>query len=223
MFFISPSFLYFQSLTRFFIMLNPKKISAIFVILFLTFLTSCVETVVVGSAATATVILRQKTLQDTRQDVTIATKLGTDFISRGLKTPGNSIDITVNEGRVLLTGIARNPERARLASQLAWKISGVKEVIDEIQVSEEGSLRPRDVPVAFWDYVLTLRIETALLLAREVSTVNYKVTTVNGVVYLIGVASDDEELQKVLSKISKIRGVKKIVNYIILANDSRRQ
>ncbi|MBP7710707.1 MAG: BON domain-containing protein, partial [Rickettsiales bacterium] len=75
----------------------------------------------------------------------------------------------------------------------------------------------------FWDYVLTLRIETALLLAREVSTVNYKVTTVSGVVYLLGVASDDDELQKVLSKISKIRGVKKIVNYIILANDSRRR
>ncbi len=204
-------------------MLNSKKISAIFAVLLLIFSTSCVETVVVGSAATATVVLRQKTLQDTRQDVTIATKLGADFIAHGLKNPGNSIDITVNEGRVLLTGIARDPSRAKLASQLAWKISGVKEVIDEIQVSEESSLRPRDFPVAFWDYVLTLRIETALLLAREVSTVNYKVTTVSGVVYLLGVASDDDELQKVLSKISKIRGVKKIVNYIILANDSRRR
>ena len=203
-------------------MLNSKKISAFFAVLLLIFSTSCVETVVVGSAATATVVLRQKTLQDTRQDVVIATKLGADFIAHGLKNPGNSIDITANEGRVLLTGIARDPERARLASQLAWKISGVKEVIDEIQVSEENSLRPRDFPVAFWDYVLTLRIETALILGKEISAVNYKVTTVNGVVYLLGVAADDDELQNVLSKISKIRGVKKIVNYIILANDSRR-
>lgn len=200
-----------------------KKFSAVFAILLLTFFTSCVETVVIGTAATATIVLREKTLDNTRQDVTIATKLGAEFIKNGLKNPGNSIDITVNEGRILLTGIARDPQKAKLAADLAWKSEGVKEVIDEIQMGDEITLHPRDFSKAFFDYGLSLRIEAALLFGRDIASVNYKITTVNGVVYLLGVSSNDEELQNVLAKVSKIRGVKKIVNYVILSNDSRRR
>lgn len=213
----------FSKFHRVFIFMISKKISAVFAVLILIFSTACVETVLVGGAATTTVVLREKTLNDTRQDVMIATKLGADFISHGLKNPGNSVNITVNEGRILLTGIVRNPEKGILAVQLAWKISEAKEVIDEIQVNSETNLHPSDFPKAFNDYILTLRIETALLFSSEISTVNYKVTTVAGTVYLIGVAANDDELQKVLGKVSKMRGVKKVVNYVILVNDSRRR
>jgi osmotically-inducible protein OsmY len=198
-----------------------KKFSAVFAVCLLIFSTSCVETIVVGSAATGVLVMRQKNLTDTRHDIAIATVLGTEFIKNGLKNPGNSIDVTVNEGRVLLTGIARDPQKAKLASDLAWKVENVKEVIDEIQLSE-NNLRPRDFSRAMFDYGLTLEIETKLLLLREVASVNYKITTVNKVVYLIGVAAADEELQKVLTKISKVRGVEKIVNHVILSDDRRR-
>lgn len=204
-------------------MMNFKKFSTFSALCLLIFSTSCVETVVVGTAATATVALREKSVRDTRDDVLIATKLGTEFVKNGLKNPGNSIDITVNEGRVMLTGIARDPLKAKLATELSWKVVGVKEVIDEIQVSEDPSMHTRDFQKAFFDYLLTLRIETKLLFAKDVSTVNYKVTTVNGVVYLLGVVPSDSELQKSLSMIAKIRGVKKVVNYVILSNDSRRR
>lgn len=198
-----------------------KKFSAFFAVCLLIVSTSCVETIVVGSVTTGVLVMRQKTLVDTRHDVAIATNIGTEFIKNGLKNPGNSIDVTVNEGRVLLTGIARDPQKARLASDLAWKVENVKEVIDEIQLSE-NNLRPRDFSRAMFDYGLTLEIEAKLLLLREVASVNYKITTVNKVVYLIGVAADDGELQKVLTKISKVRGVEKIVNHVILSDDRRR-
>ncbi len=198
-----------------------KKISALFAIFSLLFLTSCVETVILGTAATTTTLLREKTIEDTGQDIVIVSKIEAQFLKNGLKNPGNSIDVTVNEGRVLLTGVARNMEKAKMASQIAWKVEGVKEVIDEIQ-TENNSLSPHDFSIAAKDYFLTLRVEAALLFADEVSTVNYKTTTVRGVVYLIGVAQDDSEMKRALRKISKIRGVKKIVNYVILANDARR-
>lgn len=198
-----------------------KKFSAFFVVCLLIFSTSCVETIVAGSAATGVLVMRQKTLADTRHDIAIAANLGAEFIKNGLKNPGSSINVTVNEGRVLLTGIARDPQKAKLASDLAWKVENVKEVIDEIQLSE-NNLRPRDFSQAFFDYGLTLEIEAKLLLLREVASVNYKITTVNKVVYLIGLAADDEELQKVLTKISKVRGVEKIVNHVILSDDRRR-
>jgi osmotically-inducible protein OsmY len=199
-----------------------QKILFVPAIFALFFATSCVETVIVGAAATSVLTVREKSFKSTQKDVVIASKLGKEFISNGLKNPGNSIDISVNEGRVLLTGIARDPEKAKLANQLAWKITSVKEVIDEIQVSEEENLRAADFGRAFMDYVITLEIEAKLLFISDVATVNYKITTVNKTVYLLGLANDNSEMQKVLTMVAKVSGVKKVVNHIILVDDNRR-
>ena len=199
-----------------------QKILFVPAIFALFFATSCVETVIVGAAATSVLTVREKSFKSTQKDVVIASKLGTEFISKGLKNLGNSIDISVNEGRVLLTGIARDPEKAKLANQLAWKIASVKEVIDEIQVSEEENLRAADFGRAFMDYVITLEIETKLLFISDVATVTYKITTVNKTVYLLGLANDNSEMQKVLTMVAKVSGVKKVVNHIILVDDNRR-
>jgi len=199
-----------------------QKILFVPAIFVLFFATSCVETVIVGATTAGVLTVREKSFKSTQKDVIIASKLGAEFISNGLKNPGNSIDISVNEARVLLTGIARDPEKAKLANQLAWKVSGVKEVIDEIQVSEEANLRAADFGRAFMDYVITLEIETKLLFISDVATVNYKITTVNKTVYLLGLANDNSEMQKVLTMVAKVSGVKKVVNHIILVDDSRR-
>ena len=199
-----------------------QKILLVPAIFALFFATSCVETVIVGATATGVLTVREKSFKSTQKDVVIASKLGKEFISKGLKNLGNSIDISVNEGRVLLTGIARDPEKAKLANQLAWKITSVKEVIDEIQVSEEENLRAADFGRAFMDYVITLEIEAKLLFISDVATVNYKITTVNKTVYLLGLANDNSEMQKVLSMVAKVSGVKKVVNHIILVDDNRR-
>lgn len=196
-----------------------KKFSALFLILFTT---SCVETVIVGSAAGGYLATREKGLVDTKNDVLIASDLGSSFIAQGLKNPGNSVDITVNEGRVLLTGIVRDAQKAQLATQLAWKVKGVKEVIDEIQLRDGDSIHPKDVGVSFSDYFLTLEIETKLLFTRNVSSVNYKITTVGKTVYVLGIAENEGEKDRVLNAIAKVRGVKKVVNHVILANDHRR-
>jgi osmotically-inducible protein OsmY len=199
-----------------------KKISLLFVISSLLFLNACVETVVVGSVATGVAVTREKSLSETRSDISISLHLGAKLLENGLKKPGNSVDITVNEGRVLLTGIVRNPEKAKLAQDLAWKVSGVKEVIDEIQFHEDKFFA-KDFSSGFFDYVITGEIESKLLFAKGVSTTNFQVTTVAQTVYLLGVAQDDFEVQKVIAVAAKTRGVKEVVNHIILANDSRRR
>ena len=44
----------------------------------------------------------------------------------------------------------------------------------------------------------------------------------NKTVYLLGLANDNSEMQKVLSMVAKVSGVKKVVNHIILVDDNRR-
>lgn len=200
-----------------------KKLLGVFAVSLLIFSTSCVETVVVGSVVGGALVTREKSLNNTRHDIMISTTLGADFIANGLKNPGNSIDITVNEGRVLLTGIARDPQKAKLAQKLAWNVKDVREVIDEIQIREDGKFYARDVTVASRDYAITGEIETKILFGKNISSMNYQVTTVAGTVYLLGVADDESEMRHVLSIVSKVRGVDKVVNHVILENDSRRR
>ncbi len=198
------------------------KISKIFYILLLALTTSCVETVVIGSFGGGVLATREKTMESTRSDLMIAATLSADFITHGLKNPGSIINFSVNEGRVLLTGIARDPMKAKRAQELSWMALGVKEVIDEIQISEEG-FKARDISSAFYDYVISAEVEFKLLSARDINWPNYKITTVAGSVYLFGVVSNDFEMQRALTITSKIRGVEKVVNHLLLRDDPRRR
>lgn len=200
-----------------------KKFVAVFAVFLLFSQASCVETVVVGSVFAGGFVVREKSFNSTRYDIVISTKLGSQFFENGLKNPGNSIDVTVNEGRVLLTGIARDGAKAKLAQELAWKVSGVKEVIDEIQIREDEKMHMRDVSSAMRDYIITGEIEAKILMGRNITSMNFQVTTVDNTVYLLGVATDETEMRRVLSIASKIRGVEKVVNHAILRNDSRRR
>ncbi len=192
-------------------------------ILLFTFVTSCVETVVIASATTSVIVVREKSLSDMQKDTTISAKLGTTFFEKGLKIPGNSIDITVNEGRVLLTGIVDDVGRAKSASELAWGVPYVKEVIDEIQIQDNKKPYLSRFTTTTSDYVITANIETRLLLTPKISFTNYQITTVGKVVYVLGVALNNDEMQKVLSISAKAYGVEKVVNHAILADDVRRK
>lgn len=198
------------------------KISKIYYILLLALLTSCVETVVIGSVGGGVFASREKTMQDTRSDIAISVTLTADFITRGLKMPGNSVNFTVNEGRVLLTGIVRDSQKAKSAQEISWTAIGVKEVIDEIQLREEG-VGFKDFPFALRDYLITAEVESRLLVTRDVIWPNYKITTVGSSVYLLGVAVNDFEMQRVLTIVSRIYGVEKVVNHVLLRDDQRRR
>lgn len=202
-----------------------KKLSILkngFLLITLFSLASCVETIVISTGVGAGLAYREKSISDTQSDIKIASKIGLKFFSNGLKTPKTSIDITVNEGRVLLTGIARNVAKAKLANELCWEVKGVAEVIDEIQIRDGESLKIADIGKSFYDYLITAEIEAKFALAKELRTINYQITTVNKEVYLLGVAVSEDEMKRAVSIASKVRGVAKVINHIIMADDSRR-
>lgn len=192
------------------------------VILLLFCVTSCVETIIIGSLATGSMVTREKSAKNMKDDVIIATVLLAKYTGNGLTTLKNNVDVSVNEGRVLLTGVVRDETKEALAIRLAWKVDGVREVIDEIQILESDSYRPKNFSRAVVDTVLTFEVEARLLIKPSLKSTNYKVNTVNGIVYLMGIADDEEELNKALDVVARVRGVRKVVNHIILSNDRRR-
>lgn len=179
------------------------------------------EATVVGFGAVAIVATREKSLKDTKDDVIISAKIDKEFVINGLKTPKNSISVMVSEGRVLMTGAIRDLKKGQKATEIVWKVNGVKEVIDEVEIRDKN-LGVKDFGETFTDSFLTSKIKTKLFFNRKISLSDYKISSFNRSVYLLGIAKNKDELDEVLRVISKTSGVIKVVNHVIMANDHRR-
>lgn len=124
----------------------------------------------------------------------------------------NRLDMTVHSGRVLLTGRAKDAQQRLDAVRLAWQASGVKEVINEIQIDEnEGSIV--DSAKDSW---ITTQIRGRITIDLAISSQNYTIDTVRGVVYLMGVAKSQQELDAVLQHARSVGGVLRVVTYVRL-------
>ena len=121
------------------------------------------------------------------------------------------IELTVYNGRVLLTGVAANEQVKAHAVQIAKRVSGVKEVIDGMNVKGEDGFAEytRDA----W---MTTKLKAALYSDEDVFAPNYVITTFDKVIYVFGFAESKKEMQTVIDYAYDITGVKKVVNLIEL-------
>lgn len=124
------------------------------------------------------------------------------------------LDLTITQGRVLITGLVQNPEHRVEAVRLAWQPEGVKQVINEIRVAESEGITgfAKDA----W---ITTRLRTAITLDRDILSINYTIDTVQGTVYLMGVAQNQLELNRVIEAGRTISGVKQVVSYVKLRGE----
>ena len=182
-------------------------------------LSACTTTgLAVGAGAGAAVAVSQErgltgTLTDTRIRAAINIlwlKQNSDMY-RGL-------GLAVYEGRVLVTGVVRSEERRADAVRLAWRATGVKEVINEIAVDSTG--RSKDFIRDTW---ITAQLKTKFLFDKAVTAINYSVDTVIYTVYLFGVAQDKSELERVINHARNVKFVRRVVNHVLLKSDPRRK
>jgi osmotically-inducible protein OsmY len=119
------------------------------------------------------------------------------------------LNLTVEQGRVLITGVVQDPEHRVEAIRLAWQAEHVKQVINEIQVADSEGIQGyvRDT----W---ISAQLRAGILLDRDIASINYTIDTVQGVVYLMGNATDQEELNKVLEHARTTKHVRQVVSYV---------
>jgi osmotically-inducible protein OsmY len=178
-------------------------------------LSGCAGAVVgVGTAAVAA-STTEKGFSTSVSDGVIFAKLKDRFmqVNASLLT---SIDVTVNDGAVLFTGKVKKPEDKIEATKLAWEIKGVREVVNELQVIDNSSIK--DLAK---DLAATATLRGKMIADEDISSLNFSIDVVNGIVYLSGVASTPEEMNKVVSHAKNLRFAQQVVSYIILAKDQR--
>ena len=124
--------------------------------------------------------------------------------------------IFVNDGSVLFTGKLNNSEDKIEFTKLAWNIRGVKEVNNEIQVTDTTSIRniARDIASVG-------EIRARIMSDKSINSINFSIDVVNDKAYISGVASNELEINLVKSHASSARFVKEVYNYIILNKDTR--
>lgn len=172
--------------------------------------------VVIGAAAgagAAVAVSQESDYQNSPTDAQIRAEI--DRLWREESTSlFSEVNLQVQQGRVLLSGRVAEPEARVTAVRLAWQAEGVAEVINEIGISDSSSL----VDTAQDEWIST-QLRAQLLADGDIASTNYSVETVNGEVYLIGVAQDQAELNRVLTHARNIAYVRRVLNYMRLKTD----
>ena len=159
------------------------------------------------------------------------TKIGAGILS-GFSDKDKNLLFDVNadvwEQRVMLTGTLDDPKKKEDVVQLIQADRRVRKVYDEIQVvTKEEQARRREAAKnkddskkeggagqAVNDFWIETKISAQLISTSGVTSVNYRWRSVRNVVYLIGRARSQDELNTVLGIIRNTEGVKQVKHFV---------
>lgn len=128
-----------------------------------------------------------------------------------------NVEVTVFNRKVLLTGMVANAERKQEITDLIKKTQSPREIFNEIMIGDlNTSSKMRDATI-------TSSVKTALLATRGVPSNSIRVTTADGVVYLMGIVTEPEAkaAAHVASGILGVHRVVKLFEYISLEERDR--
>ena len=188
-----------------------NKIASFFIVVFSSWLfASCSQVIVGGATSTGMIIVQERSSKQAAIDILIKAKIEEAMFSNDYDKLFSKVRVIVYEGRVLLVGTVVEESIKEKANQISWNTKNVKEVANYITIGKNDLI----------DYVkdtrISLELRAKMLTDKEVSEVNFSVTTENRILYLVGIAQNNKELNKVIEHASNIAGVKKIVNLIKL-------
>lgn len=195
-----------------------KRLGLLASVLALPVLTSgCVTLGMAAATETAVAVAQERTVGDAVDDTTILAQIKHFYLQKDVNDLFPNVEIKVVEGVVLLTGNVDKVDTQIEAVRLAWQASGVREVINEIQISDKSGFLNYAQDV--W---ISTQVRTRLLLSKNIKSVNYSVITVNQTVYMMGIAQDRDELSRAMNVASTTSYVKQVVNHVRLKDDPRR-
>ena len=190
-----------------------RKIIKFFITLcILLMASSCSQVIIGGATSSSMIIVQERSAKQAAIDILIKARIEEAMFSNNYEKLFSKVRVIVYESRVLLVGTVEKEDMKEKANAISWATKNVKEVANYISIGKNDLI----------DYVkdtrISLEFRAKLLTDKEISEVNFSVTTENRVLYIVGIAQNDQELNKIIDHASNIAGVKKIVNLIYLKN-----
>ena len=163
-----------------------------------------------GGSTAMVVAEGDRTLGTVVDDATIKVNIAAKFLNAG-NNLFVDINTTVLEGRILLTGLVDSQEIRIEALRLVWEVEGVQEVINEIEIGNRETIK---------DYANDLWINTQArgVAAKTIGlrSVGYNFETIKGKIYIAGVTTRPDQVEILVESLKSIKGVKEIINYVII-------
>lgn len=165
---------------------------------------------VAGAAGASRSMVQDGTLGRSIDDATAANSVRSKLMAMDRAAFGG-VEVEVAQGQLLLSGMAPSPESKAMAERVAWSVPGVDEVANEIVVGRNPSFMRSSL-----DDFMSAQVRAKLMSDARVKGVNFNIETHRGVVYLMGLARSEEELQRAAEDASNVRGVERVVSYVVV-------
>ena len=193
-----------------------KKIN-IFIIISLLATLSCSgpQVITTGAGAAIAAAEDEKSLGDVFDDTSISIGIK-DRVFMYEAILLTKIGVDVEKGKVLLTGILKDQSQRVEIVRLAWKQPGVKEVINEIEIEDSFNIKNYAE-----DKIIQVQLVGKVLADRDIKKLKYNFEVQNKVIFILGVTSDEAELERVFDHARSIKGVQDIISYVdIISTDN---
>ena len=127
------------------------------------------------------------------------------------------LGIKVIDGNIFLSGKVDEPEEKLKIIKMAWETKGTRSVQSAVIIKGQTNFKNTAK-----DVLITSQLRTALLFNKDTKSSNYTIDTINGKIYIFGIAMTKDEKKKVISEANEIHGVKEVVPSILLVEDLSR-
>ena len=189
-----------------------ELIFILFVSIFLQSCTPIVGTVGMVSLGAAT---KEKGFGTSLNDNIIKTKIS-NLIYKFNKELIADTKVFVNSGSVLFTGKVKKPNDKIELTKIAWTVRDVREVNNEIQITDTSSIKNIARDIASLG-----EIRARIMSDKSINSINFSIDVVNDKAYLSGIAENEIEMKLVKNHALSAKFVKEVFNYIILNKDTR--
>lgn len=153
-------------------------------------------------------VMEERTFNEVGDDLVVKTKILQAFASEAAGLLVN-VSADVYQGDVLLTGAVKESADDKMAERLAGSVPGVRKVINEIQITDDV-----DLQVTARDMVIEVKVKAAIIAASTTSVVNYRWRSINGTVYLLGIAQSREEYDVVYDAVRGLDEVERLIPHV---------
>ncbi len=127
------------------------------------------------------------------------------------------LGIKVIDGNIFLSGKVDEPEEKLKIIKMAWETKGTRSVQSAVIIKGQTNFKNTAK-----DVLITSQLRTSLLFNKDTKSSNYTIDTINGKIYIFGIAMTKDEKKKVISEANEIHGVKEVVPSILLVEDLSR-
>ena len=128
-----------------------------------------------------------------------------------------SISAKVLDGYIYLSGKVDEPEEKLKIIKMAWETKGARSVQSTVTIKGNNNFKSTAK-----DILITSQLRTALIFNKLTKATNYTIDTINGKIYIFGIAMTKKEKEKVISEADQIHGVKDVIPSIYLVEELSR-